>query len=108
MGNIAVDKRIYAGHPVRLDGLAFPVSWRAHNAGDQRRPAAANMRAVTSIFGAVLRGLTLLGVKKVREPEGSLTCWVADGTRTRDSQDHNLVLYQLNYSHHCRKPARRY
>ena len=24
---------------------------------------------------------------------------VADGTRTRDSQDHNLVLYQLNYSH---------
>ena len=27
---------------------------------------------------------------------------VADGTRTRDSQDHNLVLYQLNYSHHCR------
>ena len=27
---------------------------------------------------------------------------VADGTRTRDSQDHNLVLYQLNYSHHHR------
>jgi hypothetical protein len=25
---------------------------------------------------------------------------VADGTRTRDIQDHNLVLYQLNYSHH--------
>ena len=25
---------------------------------------------------------------------------VADGTRTRDTQDHNLVLYQLNYSHH--------
>ncbi len=34
----------------------------------------------------------------------SVTCpfRVADGTRTRDSQDHNLVLYQLNYSHHCR------
>jgi hypothetical protein len=30
---------------------------------------------------------------------------VADGTRTRDSQDHNLVLYQLNYSHHCRRPV---
>ena len=30
---------------------------------------------------------------------GSL--WVSDGTRTRDSQDHNLVLYQLNYAHHC-------
>ena len=29
---------------------------------------------------------------------------VADGTRTRDSQDHNLVLYQLNYSHHRREP----
>ncbi len=33
---------------------------------------------------------------------------VADGTRTRDSQDHNLVLYQLNYSHHDRvvRPCR--
>lgn len=27
---------------------------------------------------------------------------VTDGTRTRDTQDHNLVLYQLNYSHHYR------
>lgn len=27
---------------------------------------------------------------------------VADGARTRDTQDHNLVLYQLNYSHHYR------
>lgn len=25
---------------------------------------------------------------------------VADGARTRDNQNHNLVLYQLNYSHH--------
>ena len=25
---------------------------------------------------------------------------VSDETRTRDSQDHNLVLYQLNYAHH--------
>ena len=25
---------------------------------------------------------------------------MTDGTRTRDTQDHNLVLYQLNYSHH--------
>ena len=32
---------------------------------------------------------------------------VADGTRTRDSQDHNLVLYQLNYSHHRRRPVTR-
>ena len=32
---------------------------------------------------------------------------VADGTRTRDSQDHNLVLYQLNYSHHRRAERRR-
>jgi hypothetical protein len=30
---------------------------------------------------------------------------VADGTRTRDSQDHTLVLYQLNYSHHYRDVA---
>ena len=36
-------------------------------------------------------------------PSG-MTCGVADGTRTRDTQDHNLVLYQLNYSHHRRRP----
>ena len=30
---------------------------------------------------------------------------VADGARTRDTQDHNLVLYQLNYSHHRRSKA---
>ena len=29
---------------------------------------------------------------------------VSDGTRTRDIQDHNLTLYQLNYTHHCRQP----
>jgi hypothetical protein len=32
---------------------------------------------------------------------------VADGTRTRDIQDHNLVLYQLNYSHHRRRAVKR-
>jgi hypothetical protein len=25
---------------------------------------------------------------------------VSDGTRTHDTQDHNLVLYQLSYTHH--------
>ena len=30
---------------------------------------------------------------------------VSDGTRTRDIQDHNLTLYQLNYTHHGRKPT---
>ena len=29
---------------------------------------------------------------------------MSDGTRTRDIQDHNLVLYQLNYAHHCMRP----
>ncbi|SBS78253.1 hypothetical protein MHPYR_530040 [uncultured Mycobacterium sp.] len=43
--------------------------------------------------------------KKVRPRKRGLTCWVADGTRTRDSQDHNLVLYQLNYSHHRWSPS---
>ncbi len=37
-----------------------------------------------------------LGRKFTPDPFG-----VSDGTRTRDSQDHNLVLYQLNYTHHC-------
>lgn len=27
---------------------------------------------------------------------------VSDGTRTRDHLDHNQVLYQLSYTHHCR------
>lgn len=30
---------------------------------------------------------------------GPLISGVDDGTRTRDSQNHNLVLYQLNYTH---------
>ena len=33
---------------------------------------------------------------------GPLTCLnigVSDGVRTRDPQDHNLVLYQLSYTH---------
>jgi hypothetical protein len=38
----------------------------------------------------------------VGECEHSPTYRVADGARTRDIQDHNLVLYQLNYSHHRR------
>ena len=25
---------------------------------------------------------------------------MSDGARTRDHQDHNLVLYQLSYAHH--------
>ena len=29
--------------------------------------------------------------KKVGGPKGPPTCGVADGTRTRDTQDHNLV-----------------
>ena len=31
---------------------------------------------------------------------------VSDGARTRDPQDHNLVLYQLSYAHHCRRATR--
>src|SRR5271156_3116930 len=38
---------------------------------------------------------------------GPLTFGVSDGTRTRDIQDHNLTLYQLNYTHHCCPPPRR-
>lgn len=45
-----------------------------------------------------------------KDPHTSCTgilLWVSDETRTRDSQDHNLVLYQLNYIHHRRrKPGR--
>ena len=30
--------------------------------------------------------------------------WVTDGTRTRDPQDHNLMLCQLSYDHHAAGP----
>src|ERR1700722_8120584 len=41
--------------------------------------------------------------EKVRGLKLPLTFGVSDGTRTRDIQDHNLTLYQLNYTHHCRQ-----
>ena len=40
----------------------------------------------------------------VVEGKTPLTCGVSDGIRTRDFQDHNLVLYQLNYTHHGHEP----
>ncbi len=30
---------------------------------------------------------------------------VSDGARTRDTQDHNLVLYRLSYTHHVSRPG---
>src|SRR3954469_4678332 len=33
---------------------------------------------------------------------------VSDGARTRDTQDHNLVLYQLSYTHHGPAPRARW
>jgi hypothetical protein len=30
---------------------------------------------------------------------------VSDGTRTRDTRDHNPVLYQLSYTHHRTRPT---
>lgn len=44
--------------------------------------------------------------KSRRAEEPSDLSGVADGARTRDIQDHNLVLYQLNYSHHRRTAKR--
>jgi hypothetical protein len=38
---------------------------------------------------------------KSQRAKHTLTAGVSDGTRTRDIQDHNLTLYQLNYTHHC-------
>ena len=31
---------------------------------------------------------------------------VSDGDRTRDNQDHNLVLYRLSYTHHSHTQER--
>ena len=39
--------------------------------------------------------------KSVALPLGDIPKYgVSDETRTRDTQSHNLVLYQLNYAHH--------
>src|ERR1700733_12951384 len=46
--------------------------------------------------------------KTTRGQKRPLTFGVSDGTRTRDIQDHNLTLYQLNYTHHCCQPPRRH
>jgi hypothetical protein len=47
------------------------------------------------------------GKALVSELTRAFTAGVSDGARTRDTQDHNLVLYQLNYSHHLpEEPAR--
>jgi hypothetical protein len=40
----------------------------------------------------------------VSELTRAFTAGVSDGARTRDTQDHNLVLYQLSYTHR-RSPA---
>jgi hypothetical protein len=50
----------------------------------------------------------------VSELTRAFTAGVSDGARTRDTQDHNLVLYQLSYTHHVHpgrareEPAQRY
>src|SRR3954451_11824435 len=45
----------------------------------------------------------------LRSPQvcAALRLRVSDGTRTRDHLDHNQVLYQLSYTHHCRPEPRR-
>ena len=40
----------------------------------------------------------------VSELTRAFTAGVSDGARTRDTQDHNLVLYQLSYTHHVPEP----
>ena len=54
--------------------------------------------------GVLLRSVaTPPSKERVRGLKHPLACGVSDGTRTRDIQDHNLTLYQLNYTHHCRQ-----
>ena len=42
----------------------------------------------------------------VSELTRASTAGVSDGARTRDTQDHNLVLYQLSYTHRVRRTER--
>ena len=46
------------------------------------------------------------GKAPVGGPTGASLARVSDGARTRDTQDHNLVLYQLSYTHHVSRTAR--
>ena len=55
---------------------------------------------MTASVAIALQGLVKEKVRGATVPP--LTCGVSDGTRTRDIQDHNLTLYQLNYTHHGR------
>jgi hypothetical protein len=66
--------------------------------------------ALKADFQAHLGLCPHLALQKRRSEGSENHLWpvgVSDGTRTRDPQDHNLVLYQLNYTHHGREPASR-
>ena len=45
------------------------------------------------------KGLKLLGLRQTG-PNHAPCNGVPDGDRTRDKQNHNLLLYLLNYGHH--------
>ena len=42
------------------------------------------------------------GPERTLRPSRLETYGVGDGTRTRDTRNHNPMLYQLNYTHHIR------
>lgn len=74
-------------------------------------PGAELLREESGISGMALWAVGVRGpdsskmaqaLKRIFPIQGLWLFGVADGARTRDTQDHNLVLYQLNYSHHCR------
>lgn len=74
------------------------ISVRVEALASALTPAGADLFAETAY-----RTLAEFGVETLHpwwSQKHALTCGVDDGTRTRDIQNHNLVLYQLNYAHH--------
>lgn len=105
------------GHSVRRSCRACESGSRAMPAGpDSSRRWYGRPHPVQSTLRKA-SGVPLAGCRRRSHPVNAKTpptrvggapdIGVADGTRTRDSQDHNLVLYQLNYSHHRRFAFRR-
>jgi hypothetical protein len=78
---------VRVGYRNPYDGLSIPglhadaLSWAA----EAKKMGQANLDQGRS-----------LGRKFTPDPFG-----VSNGTRTRDILDHNQVLYQLSYTHHC-------
>ena len=110
--------QIAPDHPARRCGLD-PNALQAVRAGAHRSPRREPGLSTAGLSGVAgcrkpapsdsIRARPGSGEALVSEPTRASPRGVSDGARTRDTQDHNLVLYQLSYTHHvaARRATRR-